>query len=199
MRLILSILLLLLTICDVAASSSPLDRIPSQSEVLPGYRRDSVGTRLKALPLHAVEGLWEFTPEGTVMAIERVENRQEQATTLYRMVVVKGADLALRPGTVMGYLVTTSKRGVYDARIYTARRDEGTTLSSPKKFTLTLTDEDSRLTVKGYGKFLKFNWWRLLPYMYRYLVSQHERSPGDIKGCVRIYPEPAHPLEPRYL
>ncbi|MDE6116774.1 MAG: hypothetical protein K2O30_10620 [Duncaniella sp.] len=181
---------------------SMLDGIPSRSEVLAGYERDSAMSRLGEMPLHIVEGIWEFASEGTLMAIERVDGNvsgRTSAATLYRMVAVRGADMALRPGTVMGYLSTTSKRGVYDARIYTSRSDDGTVLSSAKTFTLTLTDEDSRLVIKEYGKSFVFNWWRLLPYMYRYLISRRERSSGDIEGCVRVFPEPAVPLEPVYL
>lgn len=179
-----------------------LDDVPEGSEVLEGYEPDEVRGRLAESPLHSVEGLWEFASEGTLMAIERVatpEGRRGGNATLYRMVAVRGADMALRPGTVMGYLATTSRRGVYDARIYTSRHDDGRQLSAPRTFTLTLTDEDSRLTIKEYGKKYVFNWWRLLPYMYRYVVSRREREAGDIDGCMRVFPEPSRPLEPRYL
>ena len=88
---------------------------------------------------------------------------------------------------------------MYDARIFTSRHDDGTKLSSPKKFTVTLTDDDSRLTIKEYGKSYIFNWWRLLPYMYRYVINRRDNSPGDIEGCVRVFPEPTLPLEPIYL
>lgn len=179
-----------------------LDDVPSTSEVLSGYEPAIIRDRLGEAPLHVVEGLWEFASEGTLMAIEQVaadEGRRRSGATLYRMVAVRGADMALRPGTVMGYLATTSKRGVYDARIFTSRHDDGTKLSSPKKFTVTLTDDDSRLTIKEYGKSYIFNWWRLLPYMYRYVINRRDNSPGDIEGCVRVFPEPSLPLEPIYL
>lgn len=198
----LLVLLLPFETLGAVPGKSMLDGIPSRSEVLPGYERDSAQLRLGEMPLHIVEGIWEFASEGTLMAIERVDsdvNGRPSAATLYKMVAVRGADMALRPGTVMGYLTTTSKRGVYDARIFTSRSDDGTVLSSPKTFTITLTDEDSRLTIKEYGKNFVFNWWRLLPYMYRYLISRRERSAGDIDGCVRVFPEPARPLEPVYL
>ncbi|MCM1137701.1 MAG: hypothetical protein NC221_03205 [Duncaniella sp.] len=182
--------------------STLLDDIPKKSEVINGYELADVKQRLANLPLHIVEGIWEFASEGTLMAIERADyspRNPGSAATLYRMVVVKGADMTLRPGTVMGYLSTTSKRGVYDARIFTSRNDDGTELSSPKRYTISLTDEDSRLTIKEYGKKLIFNWWRLLPYMYRFVLSRRENRPPDMEGCVRLFPEPAIPLEPRYL
>lgn len=182
-----------------------LDNLPKRSERLSGYDRpDSITGRLASMPLHAVEGLWRFASEGTLMAIERCDdtsndNPFDPEATVYHMVVVRAADMTLRPGTVMGYLTPTAKRGVYDARIYTSRHDNGTTLHSLKKFTLTLTDDDSRLAISGYGSSLKFNWWRLLPYMYRHLFTRKEKSPGEIHGCLRVFPTPAVPTEPRYL
>lgn len=137
------------------------------------------------------------------MAIERDDSRElspdEAGTMVYRMVIVNAADLSLRPGTVMGYLSPTAKRGVYDARIYTGRTDTATTLHSPKTCTLTLSDSDSRLVIARYGSSLRFNWWRLLPYMYSRLISRREKSPGNIDGCLRVFPAPAIPAEPRYL
>ncbi len=188
----------------VKIEESVLESTPKKSEIIIGYSHpDSIVSRMASLPLHAVEGLWRFASEGTLMAIER--NSPEPAdpyntqASVYRMIIVRGADLSLRPGTVMGYLTTTAKRGVYDARIYTSRLDNGTTLSSPRTFTVTLTDSDSRLNISDYGKSLRFNWWRLLPYMYRHIFTRKEKSPGDIKGCFRVFPAPSIPVEPRYL
>ncbi len=183
---------------------SVLKNVPDRSQTITGYDNpDSIATRLGELPLHAVEGLWRFASEGSLMAIERQTSKTtgayEAETTVYRMVIVRAADMALRPGTVMGYLTPTAKRGVYDARIYTSRLDSGTALTSPKSFTLTLTDEDSRLSISDYGSSLRFNWWRLLPYMYRYLFTRRDKSPGAIQGCLRVFPAPAVPSEPRYL
>lgn len=38
-----------------------------------------------------------------------------------------------------------------------------------------------------------------LPYMYSRLISRREKKAGDINGCIRVYPMPAIPAEPRYL
>ncbi len=192
-------LLLLMGALPAGARRSVLDDVPSVSQLLPAYREDSVRARLSALPLHEIEGIWEFAGEGSVMAIERDE-RTSGASTVYRMVTVRSSDLALRPGTVMGYLTPSSKRGVYDARIYSSHTDEGTRLHKPSSCTVTLGDDGTRITVKPYGKMFHVNWWRLLlPYMYRHLITRTERSPGDIEGCLRIFPTPARPQNPRYL
>ncbi|MCM1355558.1 MAG: hypothetical protein NC212_04025 [Staphylococcus sp.] len=204
----------LLCLLPLLASATPpakgldkkmIDGIPQSSEILDGYdNTEDITRRMSALPLHPVEGIWRFAAEGTLMAIERTDNHElsadEAGTTLYRMVVVRAVDHTLRPGTVMGYLSPTAKRGVYDARIYSGQNDAGTKLHSPTKtFTLTLGDSDSRLVISNYGKSLRFNWWRLFPYMYRYIFTRKEKSPGEINGCLRVYPAPAIPASPRYL
>ena len=149
----------------------PLDRVPQLSERLPGYDTVSeVTERMAEMPLHSIEGLWRFA-----------------------------AELSLRPGTVMGYLSPTAKRGVYDARLYTGRTDAGTALHSPRTYTVTLTDSDSRLSLNRYGTSYRFNWWRLLPYMYSRLISRTDKKASGIEGCLRVYPSPAIPMEPRYL
>lgn len=179
-----------------------VDSMPGVSMVVSGYEReDSVITRLSQRPLHSVEGLWRLPAEGSLMAIEQVPDYEtpDIRATLYRIVVVAAANPALRPGTLLGWLTPTAKRGVYDARIFTAARPDGVTLHKPKTYTVTLTESDSRLEISAYGVKMRFNWWRLLPYMYRYLVTRQEKSPGNIHGCVRVYPAPEIPLEPRYL
>ena len=194
------LLLLLLWAClPAGARRSVLDDVPGVSQLLPAYREDSVRARLSTLPLHEIEGIWEFAGEGSVMAIER-DDHTSGAATVYRMVAVHSTDLSLRPGTVMGYLTNSSKRGVSAARIYSSHTDDGTRLYKPETCTVTLGDDGTRITVKPYGKVFRVNWWRLLlPYMYRHLITRTERSPGDIEGCIRIYPAPSRPQNPRYL
>ncbi|MDE5724652.1 MAG: hypothetical protein K2H88_02560 [Duncaniella sp.] len=198
-HLLVTLSLLLFTVVPAPARKSVLDGIPRISETLAAYREDSVRERLSTLPLHEIEGIWEFAGEGTLMAIERAPH-SSGAATLYRMVAVSSSELSLRPGTVMGYLTPSSKRGIYDARIYSSHTDEGTRLWKPEKFTVTLGDDGTRITVKPYGRIFRVNWWRLvLPYMYRRVISRIERPAGDIEGCVRVYPAPSKPLNPRYL
>ncbi len=200
MKTLLSLLILLTgTYLPAAARRPVLDNVPATSELLPAYREDSVRVRMSSLPLHEIEGIWEFAGEGTYMAIERMPS-SSGASTIYRMVAVRSSDLSTRPGTVMGYLTPSSRRGVYDARIYTTHTDDGTLLFRPETFTVTLGDGGTRITVRQYGKKFRFNWWRLIiPYMYRSVLTRVERPSGDIDGCVRIYPAPAKPLNPRYL
>jgi hypothetical protein len=181
-------------------TASVLDDIPSRSERIEGYSTPTlVRQRMASMPLHDIEGLWEFAGEGSLMAIERVDGTHG-AATLYRLVNVKSADISMREGTVMGYLTPTAKRRQYDARIYSSRSDDHTFLTRPSRNLITLSDDGTRISFKAYGRKFRFNWWRLLlPYMYRHLITPVENHPGDIEGCVRVFPEPSIPLNPRYL
>lgn len=195
----LSILLTAFLIFNSLSARGVLDDLPA-FERLQGYESvQAVKQRLAASPLHEIEGLWEMAGEGSLMAIER-DPSTDGAATLYRMIIVRGASLSLREGTVMGYLTPTSQRGRYDARIYSALSDDHTRLTDLTRNVVSLGDDGSRIEFKPYGRKLRFNWWRLLlPYMYRTLITPLERPRGDIDGCIRVYPAPTNPLNPRYL
>lgn len=181
------------------AARNVLDTLPDET-CLPGYEStECVAARMSAAPLHDIEGLWEMAGEGTLMAIER-DPSTDGASAIYRMIAVRSAVVSLREGTVMGYLTPTSQRGIYDARIYTSLSDDHRCLTNPSRNVITITDDGSRISFRPYGRTLRFNWWRLLlPYMYRTLLTPIERSRGDLDGCVRVFPAPATPLNPRYL
>ena len=103
------------------------------------------------------------------------------------------------PGTVIGYAAPSAKRGEYDSRIFTARSDDFVSLTHPKRNLLRLDDTGTRISFSPVGLRLRFNWWRLLlPYLYRSVISPLEGAKVS-DGCVRLYPEPLPPLEPRYL
>ncbi len=178
---------------------SVLDTLPDE-DCLPGYESIAkVTSRMAASPLHDIEGIWEMAGEGSLMAIER-DPATDGASALYRMIVINSASISTRQGTVIGYLTPTSRRGSYDARIYTALSDDHRRLIRPSRNVISLSDDGSRITFKPYGRTLRFNWWRLLlPYMYRSVITPIEHHRGDLDGCVRVYPAPATPLNPRYL
>lgn len=180
--------------------ASVLDNVPRTSERLPGFRQDSVRTRMATAPLHDVEGLWEVAGQGSLMAIERTDARWAGGATVYAMVIVRSSSLALRPGTVIGYLTPGAEHGCYDSRIYGSRSASGISLSGPGRYTARLSDDSGFLSLKPYGRTLRLNWWRLLlPYMYRHAISPLEREPRGIEGFRRVWPAPFPPLNPRYL
>ncbi len=162
-----------------------------------GYEdADSVMSRMARRPLHPVEGLWEMAGEGSLLAIELIG----EDPAVYVMALVRGSDLGLRRGTVAGYLTPGARQGLYDARIYSARVDEGVLLMAPRSYEARLDTHGTRLELTRYGRGLRLNWWRLLlPYMYRGAVSPMERSAEGLEGLTRVWPAPLPPLTPRYL
>lgn len=166
-------------------------------KVLDGYADvEAVEQRLAATPMHVVEGVWRFPADGGTMAVVR---DTAQAGDVYLMVALRAADRSVRPGTVMGWLTATARRGVYDARVYTRSDDTRRVLFKPKKYLATLDDGDTRLVMKEYGHKLEFRWWNLFPYMYRRVLRRTGSVPDDLGGCVRLFPEPLPPTQPRYL
>ena len=131
MRNTLLSIMLILAITIPSFGNDTFESIPDTSQQLSGYERDSVTNRLRALPLHDIEGLWQWVEDGAIIAIER--DFINEAITRYRMVIVESPQRSIRPGTVMGYLTTTAKRDNFDARIYTDNDLTGL-LSKTKSF-----------------------------------------------------------------
>lgn len=199
-RFYLLLISIVVGVLSLTARDNPLE-LPSCSPVMDGYERDIVEARLRDEALHPVEGLWRFPGEGSVMAVERIDVPRPAGETVdvYRMVAVSPADRAVRPGTLMGILVATARKNVYDCRLYTSATDDGKQLRVPKKFLIILAEDGVRLSFRPYGKKIKFRWWRLFPYMFSRFVTVVDEQPEGLDGCVRVFPEPMPPLQPRYL
>lgn len=195
-------LLLIALISTVAVNAKDfLHTLPAQSTVIPGYESiDSVERRLSELPLCPVEGIWQMTDnDGALFAVERAENSTELAPTRLQMVMIRSPWRSIRPGTIIGHLVPTPERGVYEARLYSdVARHTG--LDIPRGFTLKLSDEFSLMTIQPFRSPLKFNLLRLLPYMYRRVITIQDSRPDNLDGAMKIFPrQDSHPLSPIYL
>ncbi len=198
---ILRLLLLTLSLSmwvDVAAEKF-VDTLPAVSEVVEGYTREDAERRLAEAGPHRIEGIWQFTADGATVAVERIETAQSVPGTYnYRMILIRSANRALRPGTVMGYISATAHSATYDARLYTS--EHGRYLTRASRFTLKLTDDESRLSFLEHKTSVKLNLWRMLPYMFRHTVrTRVNEQARDLHGCMRLFPAPALPPEPRYL
>lgn len=164
------------------------------------YDRDSVEARLRGMPLHIIEGIWQFPSNGATVVIERRQHDgpMTDEVVAYSMILLKSPMRSLYPGTEMGTLKPTSKRGVYSAVLYTDT-DGGRRLLKPKNFTLTLND-DGHLGFHRHGSSIKVNIWRMLPYISRLGIRVNNDKPRDVNGCVRVFPMSKDgPIEPRYL
>ncbi len=194
------ILLPVLVFALAAVASDFLRSLPTVSTVLAGYNDvDSVAGRLAALPLCPAEGVWQMTDGGATFAIERAEPSTAHAPARLRMIMVRSPWRSIRPGTVLGHLEPTARPGVYEARIYSGFAQR-TGLSLPRAFSLKLNDERTVMTFAPFKSPLKFNLFRLLPYMYRRAVEPQQSRPDGLDGAVRIAPAAdGHPLTPVYL
>ena len=195
---ILSALVLIMIFCgDMWGQKKFVDDLPHRAEVISDFSMARLIGKLDELPLHHIEGIWQFPATGVEVAMLRREQAGLSASgRVYDMILVNSPNRVLRPGTVMGVVVATGRRGEYDAKIFT--KTIGTSLTLPKKFTLKLSDGDSSLEIKPVKGRMIFNLWRLLPYLWRYAVYP-SREPVRSDGCIRIYPNPPAPLEPVYF
>ena len=187
-------------LCGLNLFAFNLDDIPLTSERLNGYEPSNVEAHLQPMPLDNIEGIWQFPADGAQVVIERFtpDNYRNDGATRYRLVVIQAPRLSVRPGTVMGYMIPSAKKGHFDARIYTAF-DGGLHLSSPKKFILKHSD-DGRLSFVEHKTGVKVNLWRMVPYMFRYSISIQDNRPEEMNGCIKIFPsETNHNDAPRYL
>ncbi len=182
-------------------SQDLIKELPAVSMVLDGYTRESVEKRIIESGPHHIEGIWQMTTDGATIVIERTDDYDPSsvdAINLYRMVILKSPNRSLRPGTVMGYISPAAKSGTYAGRIYTSQHN-GSKLSSPKDFTIALSDADSRMSITRLRSKYSLNLWRMLPYMFRYSVKRNSNSNAATQGCRKIFPAPALPSEPIYL
>lgn len=181
------------------ASKRFLDELPRFSLIEPEFSVSKIKERLASMPLHHIEGIWQFTGQGFTVAIERDGAESGNYTSDsegYRIYLIQAPNRALRPGTVIGHVSRSASEGVYDARIYT--KSIGSRMSAPKGFTVKLDAGDSRMVFEPKKSALSVNLWRLLPYMWRYSVRQNHNS-APAEGCVRVFPVPDLPFEPVYL
>lgn len=195
------ILLALIVGVLTCAASDFLKSLPAVSTVLPGYAdADSVGERIARLPACPAEGVWQMTAaDGATFAIERAEPSTDLAPARLRMVMIRSPWRSIRPGTLLGHLEPTARPGTYEARIYSGPAQR-TGLNLPRSFTIRLNADATLLTFEPFKSPLKFNLFRLLPYMYRRVVEPQKSRPDGLDGAVKIAPRyDAHPLSPVYL
>ncbi|MBD5253704.1 MAG: hypothetical protein HDS51_05715 [Barnesiella sp.] len=161
---------------------------------------DEAVSRLSSLPLHPIEGLWQMPGHESVVEIVRDSVSPSGEVARYRIEAIVSVDLAVTPGTVVGTVTPTAAYGIYDSRIFTdAEGDRRLIPTSPRRCTITLDNDESRLVARRYGRNIALRWWRLLPYMFRWAVSVNSQNAPDTDGLVRIYPETSSPGVPVYL
>lgn len=167
---------------------------------LSGYESiDSVKIRMSELAMQDIEGLWQFPVNGTVIAIER----DDPDASRFRIVSTESPYLTLPAGELLGYAYPTTRRGVFDARLKELRPDGSKDRSDKiRNFTLTVNESDAIVfTPVNKGFRLRWNWWRLFPYMFRIRVDKIDDKQKGLEGALRLWPRSVTipPRQPRYL
>ena len=153
--------------------------------ILDGYDYDTTVQRMKHKSLSDVEGLWQFLPDGAVVAIERSDNRDGYSAQKFNVVIVKSGDAEVEEGTLIGNIFSSATANHFTAELFS--NVKGETASKKKKFVLTLTDKGHLAFVMEKGKF-RLDFWRWLPYLFRLSVERNKGIPGGVDGCVRLFP-----------
>ncbi|MDE7408237.1 MAG: hypothetical protein K2M76_07435, partial [Muribaculaceae bacterium] len=131
--------------CVASGATSPefLKQLPERSYECPGcWLIDSVEARLDALPLRGAEGLWQMTGDGAIVAVVPVD-RPMVPTGSCMIVMVEAPARHPRPGMLVGYIVPTAKKGVYEMSMYTRLRSD-LTLDRPRSFVMTVSSDENR-------------------------------------------------------
>lgn len=191
-----------ITICAamlLCAMASPGVEPPAAAPYAPASCHasiDSVKSRMSGRPLLPMEGVWEMTADGAVIAIERINDPRRGGTSAYALTAISMPDRSIEPGTRMGTAIDTADPRKLDAKIYTKSHDGE--LSAPADFVISLDGTGHRLSLSHYRQGIKVNLWRMIPYMFRYSVGKRDERPRGLDGMVRVYP-PSSSSGPRYL
>ena len=129
-----------------------------------------------------LEGVWRIAGDGAVFAVLP----DGESDDIFRLVIVDSPDMSVLPMTEFGSARRTAVAGRYDARV-SASLKSGAPVRRDQNLIISLR-EDGRLVFEPYKKGLKFNLWRVLPYMFRFSVVSQDTRPSAIDGAVRLYP-----------
>lgn len=165
-----------------------------EDAILPGYARNEVEERLSMLDLHRIEGLWEMTGGGALLAIERDNDAGDGS---YRIVVVEAADRRLLSGTAVGRIERAGKAGMYIGKMFTQLK--GDKLLLPKTFSMKFDEDTGLMECMRNRSTIRINLWHFVPFLYRNSVRTVHDSNAAHHGLKRIYPQPSIPLDPIYL
>lgn len=191
-----SILCLLMAVATAetlhAESDELLHYLSSVSQERDSINVTNAETFFQGSGLAPIEGVWRMSGSEGIFAVVA-----DPATVFYKLIVVDSPDQNVLPGTIMGVCTEVGRQNHFDARIFTVGALDF--MSAPQRFTMSLS-EDGRLVIIPVVDKLKFNLWRLLPYMFRHSVKHVNNRPDNLDGAIRLYPATTiTPLTPRYL
>lgn len=141
------------------------------------YEIDSVLRTLDCRADDPLIGRWQLTQGGEI-AIAPADDMHGSLL----MLVIDSPDRSIMPGTVIGLAIPSAVRGHYDAVFY---NNPGVKGSGTGKFMLMLNDA-SHLSFKSVKHGVKFNPLRLIPYMFRGVITSVDNRPDNHVGAIRV-------------
>lgn len=164
-----------------------------------GYTVEAVKARLATMSVEAVEGLWQFLPDGSLVAVESADAAVAEGGLARRftMRVVDSPNREIRPGTLIGVISPGGSGKVFEAKIFTSFVDGKCRM--PRKFTLTLNDDSGRMEFHKHRTSIRVNLWHFVPFLWRHSIGLRTDNKNYFPGAVRLYPSPSVPLQPVYL
>lgn len=135
--------------------------------------------RFDTSPVQLPEGIWTFSPGGSVVSITESERN---GVFIIRALSVWDASIA--PGTVLGEVSAGGTSSRYDAWMYA---DPTNHVRGKERFILNLSS-DGHFTIEPYRKNAQFALWRWIPYIFRVSVQGGHTRPSNIDGIHRLYP-----------
>ena len=185
----LTALLFSLLIAHIGIMAGTPDKVSLANAVAPAGSYDlyNVVNTISSRPLKAIEGVWHLTDddEGVITILA------DQRTNAYLLIVTNSPNRLIAPGTIMGIATQSAQKDVFDALIYTST--DKSSLTKPKPFTLRLSDK-GYLRIEDASTRILINYWRMLPYMFRFSAKRENRRPDNLDGAYRLYPAPDTPL-----
>ena len=150
-----------------------------------GFDLDSLKTYLREDSRSPIEGIWQISGEGAVIAISR--KPATQAT--YEVRIIDSPALEILPGQIVGELTTTGADDVWEARFAKpGKSDRPLPKSGSRDFMCKLVSPGV-MRFSSFRKNRKISLWRWIPYLFRVTVSEKPTRPADADGARMIYPE----------
>lgn len=153
----------------------------------------SVKSLFEGRALDTIEGVWHLSDEDEGVIAIVADPRHNS----FEIRAVNASDRAVRPGTLIGTATRSAAPGVYDAYIFTRSDEEGRL--SKRKNVILKVNERGGLVFQSVKNSWKLNFWKIMPYMFRYSFSRENNRPTNIDGAYRIFPVSSIATLPTHL
>lgn len=146
---------------------------------------DSLKTYLREDSRSPIEGIWQISGEGAVIAI----SRKPASKANFEVSIIDSPALEVLPGTIVGELTTTGADDMWEARFVRAgKAGQALPRVGSRDFMCRLVSPGV-LRFSSFRKNRKISLWRWIPYLFRVSVSEKPTRPADADGARMLYPE----------